>query len=307
MGIGFFVIMIGVFGILWFLGLFAPQVLQEEIRVEVKKGYSLSRTADILEEQGVIASSLGLKILAKRIPGEVKAGEYVFGGILEPQTVLERLYNSDYGDIYINVTLPEGSTHREIAEIFGQSDLPLFDKEKFIQLTQAREGYLFPDTYSFLPSDDTEAIIAILEKEFMKKFDEFALDIEKSGRSREDIITMASLIEKEATGDLEEQKTVAGILWKRLDEGKLLQIDAPFLYINGQVRAADLRKDGPFNTYTRTGLTPTPIGNPGRAALEAAINPITTSYYFYLHAPDGKIHYGRTYNNHINNINKYLR
>ena len=118
---------------------------------------------------------------------------------------------------------------------------------------------------------------------------------------------MASIIEKEATGDLNEQKKVSGILWKRLDEGKLLQVDAPFQYIHGEVNAADLRKDGPYNTYTRLGLTPTPIGNPGLSAIDAAINPVTSPHYFYLHGKDGQIHYGNTYNDHVNNINRYLR
>ena len=104
---------------------------------------------------------------------------------------------------------------------------------------------------------------------------------------------------------------ISGILWKRIKEKMPLQIDAPFLYERGkgsaQLSRADLTEDSLYNTYTRTGLTPTPIGNPGYDSLYAAAHPISSEYYFYLHGSDGRIHYGKTYSEHLKNKRIYLR
>jgi UPF0755 protein len=120
---------------------------------------------------------------------------------------------------------------------------------------------------------------------------------------------MASLLEKEAR-NATEAKTVAGILWKRISLGKPLQVDAPFLYVLGktsaQLTTRDLTKDGPYNTYTRKGLPVGPIGNPGIAMIQAALNPIASQYLYYLHDRNGVIHYAKTYEGHLQNKKKYL-
>jgi len=286
--------------------IFGSVVLGAEKIITIPDGYSLHQTSELLVEEGVLNSKYSLLLINKTQEISVKAGDYIFSGAQYPMNVAERLTNAEYGDVYKKITIPEGSTNKQIAHIIKNSPF-IFDQEVFDTLTQDTEGYLFPDTYSLLPSATTEDIIEILKNTFESKIKPLNTDIKQSSRSLEDIIIMASIIEKEATGDVQEQKIVSGILWKRLDEGKLLQVDAPFQYIHGQVRASDLRKDGPYNTYTRLGLTPTPIGNPGISAINAAINPIQSPYYFYLHGKDGSIHYGVTYDQHINNINRYLR
>ena len=220
--------------------------------------------------------------------------------------VVSRLASSDYGDVYERLTIPEGSTLIQIGEAIERSGFN-FNQKDFKELTTGKEGYLFPDTYNFLPGSSLETIVTNLEKSFENKIGPLRSDIENSGRTLEDIIVMASLIEKEATGSFEEKKIVSGVLWKRIDEDMLLQVDAPFQYVHGKVRAADLRIDGPYNTYTRKGLTPTPIGNPGMDSIRAAISPTKSPYYYYLHGKDGVVRYGQNYNQHLNNINRYLR
>jgi len=287
--------------------LFSPVVNTTEKRITIEKGYSVTKTSELLEQEGIISSALAFNILARFDKESIKSGQYIFEvGTIELQQVFNRLSSADYGDVYERLTIPEGSTNRQIADTIKRSSFEI-DLEKFDVLTEGTEGYLFPDTYNFLPDTDVETIIDVMKSTFDAKIKSLELEITKSKRTLEEIIIMASLIEKEATGNIEEKKIVSGILWKRLDQGMLLQVDAPFQYIHGVVRAADLRKDGPYNTYTRLGLTPTPIGNPGLDSIIAALEPTSTRYYYYLHGKDGLIRYGVSYNQHINNINRYLR
>jgi len=160
------------------------------------------------------------------------------------------------------------------------------------------EGYLFPDTYLFLPFAETEQIIGTMTDNFKKK----------AGDVGKDIVIMASLIEKEVP-DIGDRKIVSGILWKRLKLGMALQVDAVFPYITGKqkVLSDDLKIDSPYNTYLHKGLPPGPISNPGLDAVEAAKNPQETSYLYYLSGKDGKTHFAKTFAEHLKNKEKYLR
>lgn len=299
-----FVSIFSLLGVMYYFS--QPVFLETSKKITIPEGYSLIQTAQLLEDESLIRSALVFRGLGQWQDVSVKAGTYLFEGQMSIQQILYRLDQSDYGDIFLSVTIPEGSTVSQVGDIFYNQGFENFDRTKFDTLAKGKEGYLFPDTYNFLPSVHTETVVEKLLGTFDKKTESLIASLPVN-RTWEDIIIMASLIEKEATGDINEKRTVSGILWKRLDEGKLLQVDAPFQYIHGNVNAKDLRVDGPYNTYTRTGLTPTPIGNPGIASIQAALDPLPSSYYFYLHARDGNIYYGRTYNEHINNINRYLR
>ena len=122
---------------------------------------------------------------------------------------------------------------------------------------------------------------------------------------------MASLIEEEARTE-ETRRIIAGILWKRLDKGMLLQVDSAFAFVNGEKDSKDLSLDdlkieSPYNTYLHKGLTPTPISNPGLDAIKATVEPIATKYYFYLSDDDGNMHYAVTHDEHVANKFIYLR
>jgi UPF0755 protein len=305
--IGFFILVL--FGALFGFRIFSPRYLPDTKIITISEGFSFQQAADKLQQEGVIHSSFAAQILARIEELSVKAGTYEFEeGAQYLTTVLGRLAKGDYGDVYTRITIPEGSTNKEIREIFRKK-IPSFDSDFFDKETKDKEGYLFPDTYFFLPDVSTQEIISTLLTNFDAKTE--ALGLSTTKRRKEDIITMASIIEREAGPSFEEQQMVSGILWKRLDEGMLLQVDAPFVYILGkgssELRISDLRNDGPYNTYTRKGLTPTPIGNPGVSALKAALNPKTSPYYFYLHDFDGNIHYGVDHDDHVNNKQRYLR
>lgn len=289
--------------------MFSSATVDETLIVSIPDGYSVSQTAEELEDQGVIRSASAYKLFNRIHPLDVKSGSYEFQeGSHGLQEVRMRLARADYGDIYIAVTIPEGSSRSEIAEILERSELDI-DPLEFMIHSSGKEGYLFPDTYLFLPDDDIDEVLRQMEENFQKRTME--LQENPGSRSFEDLVTMASIIEKEATGDLEEMRTVSGILWKRIDRGIALQVDAPFLFVSGktsaQLTTSDLRTDGPYNTYTNRGLTPTPIGNPGIDALEAAANPLESPYLFYLHGSDGIIRYGVTHDDHVANKNTYLR
>jgi UPF0755 protein len=305
-----FFAIVSVLGLLIFIGfLSTPTGFNSAKKFTIPEGYSIIQTGILLEENDIIRSNKLFRILAQWEGVSVKAGTYLFDVPISLATVIERLQTSNYGDIDDSVTLLEGMTNADISDVLDKK-INDFDQDLFIERTVDKEGYLFPDTYQFLPDTSMEKIIETLLDTFENKTRTIRenLDPEKDFN---DVVIMASIIEKEAGPSRDEQKIVSGILWKRIAEGMLLQVDAPFVYARGKGSAelsiSDLRTDGPYNTYTRKGLTPTAIGNPGLSALNAAADPVSSPYYFYLHGNDGRIHYGVNHNDHINNKNKYLR
>jgi UPF0755 protein len=138
---------------------------------------------------------------------------------------------------------------------------------------------------------------------------DIAVDLAISGKSLNDIVIMASIIEKEGT-NLNDKKKISGVLWNRIDIGMALQVDAPFVYFLGkntyQLTLEDLQIDSPFNTYINKGLPPTPIANPGIESLKAAINPERSDYLFYLADSEGTTHFSETYAEHLKKKKLYL-
>jgi UPF0755 protein len=289
-----------------------PQTFEIDSYVEVEKGTTMSAFAKQLKEEGYIKSVFLFQTLAIAFGGDggLVAGDYAMD---KPQSIphLARRFTSGIYDLErIRVRLFEGDSVYDYAEVLD-SLLPRFDKVQFLRIAEEKEGYLFPDTYIFFETADEQDVIAELEETFEEKTKNIRARTENSKRSFEDIITMASIIEKEATNDTSEQQIIAGILWKRLDKGMLLQVDAPFKYYldkgSFDLSIDDLRTDHSYNTYTRKGLTPTPIGNPGISAMLAALDPTPTSYYFYLHGRDGVARYAVTHDGHVENKRLYLR
>ncbi|MCX6795284.1 MAG: endolytic transglycosylase MltG [Candidatus Falkowbacteria bacterium] len=189
----------------------------------------------------------------------------------------------------------------------------LKDKPKYYSL----EGYLFPDTYRFFSDVSADEIIVKMLENFDRKLTKkMKEDIAAQGRSIFEIITMASIIEKEApinygTGDNNDARIISGIFWRRLKNGQALQSCATLAYVLGENKAqyseADTKVDSPFNTYAYRGLPPAPIANPGILAIEAAIYPVDTSYnYFLTPAGTKKIVFSSTYEEHLINKKKYL-
>jgi UPF0755 protein len=204
------------------------------------------------------------------------------------------------GDIAkMKVTIPEGFTVKEIKEKLG------------IKLPgENLEGYLFPDTYYFPIDVSGEEVVKIMRENFEKKISPYKKGIEKSGKTIQEIVIMASLIEKEVKTK-KEKKLVSGILWKRLKNGIPLQVDATITYITGKkttkIPLEDLQIDSPYNTYKYKGLPPAPICNPGLESILAALYPEESDYWYYLSTPEGKTLFFKTLEEHNLAKAKYLK
>ena len=278
--------------------------------VVIASGTSVSAIAHDLAETGVVAHPSVLEFLV-RISGSstrVQAGTYVFATSQSALTVAYRLLTGDYGLTPVRITYPEGVTARDIAKRTTES-LPLLSSIDIVTAGKPHEGYLFPDTYLFLPTADVETILSAMRKNFDAKIEPLLDDVRASGHSLTDIIIMASLVEKEVR-TTENRKIVAGILWNRLERGIPLQVDAVFGYIFDRETYspsfADLEVDSSYNTYRHKGLPPGPINNPGLDSIEAALYSTETDYLFYLTDREGGIHFATTYAEHQANERKYL-
>ncbi len=173
------------------------------------------------------------------------------------------------------------------------------------------EGFIFPDTYRIYDDATAKDVIKKTLDNFNNKLTSQLLsDIDKSGHSLLQIVTMASIIEREALYD-EDRAMIADIFWKRIEAGIGLQSDATVNYVTGKKTSrpsyADLQVDSPYNTYKYRGLTPGPISNPGMASIKAAIYPTDNPYYYFLTDDTGRAHFGKTYADHQANIVKYLK
>lgn len=286
------------FSIVWYFFLDTPIDFPSGAIVEIEKGSSLSAIAEKLEKEGIIKSSFGFKVLAKVSNKSkiIKSGEYLFKDPVFIFGVIARLTQGSFGFGTVKVFVPEGFANDDISNLF--SEFKNFNKEEFLAKAKNFEGYLFPDTYLFLPSADADQIIKEMIDNFFKK----------AGSVDRDIVIIASLIEKEVP-KTEDRSLVSGVFWKRLEIGMPLQVDAVFPYITGinDVMLDDYKIKSPYNTYLNKGLPPGPISNPGLDAILAAHNPKESPYLFYLSGKDGKTHFAKTYDEHLANKEKYLR
>jgi UPF0755 protein len=288
----------------------APSAFPKESTITIEKGSTLSGVADQLKKQGIVRSSLWLRNLAILLNGEdgVLSGDYFFDKPESVLSVARRITSGDFDLSLIEVVIPEGATSYEIGRILeNKSDS--FDKEEFAVLVAGKEGYLFPDTYLFLPNVEAKEVARELNNNFFEKIAEIDQDIRDSGMPIDDVIKMASILEKEAR-TTQTRRTISGILWERMRIGMPLQVDAVFVYANGKnsftLTTDDLRDDHPYNTYTNKGLPPTPIANPGLDSIRAAIDPIESDYLFFLSDMSGNMHYSATFKEHVRKKNIYL-
>lgn len=277
--------------------------------IRIKSGATLKDISEILRDERVIISPTWFRnfIIIKGGEKKAAAGDYYFAS---PQSLLEvasRIYSGDYGVEQVQITIPEGTNTFELAALL-QKHLRDFDSVEFIKKAQPKEGYLFPDTYKLPVNASPDFVIGVLEGNFQKRVGPLLPDIENFGKTLQEVVTMASLLEKEARTE-ESRRTIAGILWKRLDIGMPLQIDAIFPYILNrntyEVTLEDLKFDSPYNTYRYSGLPKGPITNPGLASIKASITPIESSFLYYLSDRAGRMYYASNFDQHKEN-RKYL-
>lgn len=287
---------------------FSPRTFAPNTQVHIAKNSSLSAIADALEKKHVVSSAFLFKVVVVMLRGQGKiaAGDYVFNDPENIKTVATRLMQGDQGLTAIKVTIPEGTTVQDVALILLRR-IPDFSAPYFLKIASTSEGHLFPDTYFFYPNTTPGEILAALRKNFDTKFESLALDVSLSGHTPDEIITMASLLEREATST-RDRAIIAGILWKRIAEEMPLQVDASIVYVTGRapVTIDDTKINSPYNTYKNKGLPKGPISSPSLDALRAATDPVKTPYYYYLSDRKGVTHYASTFEGHQVNREKYL-
>jgi len=281
--------------------------------VRIPAGTSLRRMADLLEQDGVVSSRWLLLGLARwdGVERELRAGDHHFRGAPTVREVIARLRAPEPAER--RVTIPEGRTAAEVFALLEQAGLggsdvfaciaesPEWLLEHDLPATGV-EGYLFPDTYGFAGDVAPEAILAAMVARYRTQAGALAAERAAAGLREHDLVTLASLIEKE-TGSGDERPLIAAVFHNRLRLGMPLQSDPTALYERPETRGrritrADLRQESDWNTYLHAGLPPGPIANPGLAALTAAARPAPVDFLYFVARGDGTHVFSRTLDDH---------
>jgi len=294
---------------------------QKELVFNIEKGQGSREIALNLEKQGLIqlAPIFRFYVTTVGVSGKLQAGSYLLSAKMNIPQIVEKFVSGEV--IKIELVVPEGYGIIDIEKNLNSFNMDNPDissikakdfKSEFVFLKSAPdqislEGFLFPDTYEFSYQVSREEIIKKMLANFDKKLTpDLRQEIGKQKKTVFQIITMASLIEKEAKTK-EDKEIVSGILWKRLKNKIPLQVDATINYITRKqtikVSLEETKIDSPYNTYIYAGLPYGPICNPGMESIKAAIYPKNSAYWYYLSDLEGKIIFSKTLEEH--NIAKY--
>ena len=293
---------------------------REPVVITIEEGERFSDVADDLRRLGLVEHPFPLRVWA-RVTGRDRAvhwGEYVITTALSPLELLVRLTGPP--DPVHPVTIPEGLTVREIVHVLAENgfgaeesflcllDDPVFLASEDLPPTGA-EGYLFPDTYTFTPATPQERILRTMLHRFRDVFGpRLAVRAADLGLSVQQAVTLASIVEEE-TARPEERRLVAAVFLNRLRVGMPLQSDPTVLYGRTDggrtITRSDLARPTPYNTYTISGLPPAPIANPGRASLEAAVDPAKVDYLYFVARGDGSHEFTSTLAAHHAAVARY--
>jgi UPF0755 protein len=297
--------------------------------IMIKKGSSLKKISLMLKQEGIIRDA-NLFIRMATFLGkkkEVKAGEYEFHTRMHPWEVLNVLAKGQVKPRL--VTIVEGFTLSQIAQLLD--DLEIVEKKGFLEKTSSPaliislglpysatrqagpplEGYLFPNTYHLLREMTSEEIIQMMVQQFKKVFNhDWIRRASQLGMSLREAVTLASIIEKEASLP-EEKPLVSAVFHNRLKKRIPLQSDPTVIYgirnFNGNLTRADLQRPSPYNTYLNNGLPPTPICNPGKDSLFAALHPSPVTYLYFVSKNDGSHYFSSTMEEHNQAVWKYQK
>ncbi len=279
--------------------------------ITINKGELFDAIAVKFENENLVRSKNMLKlcVILSGSDRRIGAGDYIFKEPISACVLASHLVKGISGMPAFRATITEGMSNQKISNLLSLN-LPSFDQKLFADNASANEGYLFPDTYFFAMNATAQIIETTMKANFEKKIAPWKPIIESSGRSLHDVIIMASILEKEAQTP-EDQALVSGILWKRINIGMPLQVDATFYYLLGKTSSeltlADLKMESAYNTYKNKGLPVGPIGNPGLLAIEAAVKPKASPYFYYLSDKKDIIHYAKIFEEHKVNKARYLR
>ncbi len=296
--------------------------LEKALHLDVPRGASGKAVLHDLEKRRVISSTLPAQLYLRVRGGSIRWGSYSFPPGISVEKLLSRLIEGRVDTL--SVTIPEGARALEIGDLLDAAGIRAERPWKeIIRSTRwiadlapdaaTLEGFLFPDTYHVDSGLDSGAVARQMIQNFRGVWAEERAAVSGDGRSLEDILTLASLVESE-TGVSSERARIAGVYLNRLRKGMLLQCDPTVIYAlerhglyRGTLSRRDLKFDDPYNTYLRPGLPPGPICNPGRAAIRAAIQPEKHSYLYFVAAGDGGHRFSRTLKEHNRAVADYRR
>lgn len=315
---------VGCLGVVWLATRLSPvaEAGAAEVVFEVTPGDTLARVAENLEAAGLVRDArlaegwARLRGLAPRL----RAGEYALSPAMSAGQIFEHIAS---GQVVTHaVAVPEGFTAIQIAARLQAAGLA--DAEAFAALVvdpvftgelalpaPTLEGYLFPETYRFPRKLDPREIARAMVGEFFEAWRPLAPAAERRGLSLHEVVTLASIVEKE-TGVPEERPLIASVFANRLARGMRLESDPTVIYgipgFDGNLRRRDLEDDAnPYNTYRIAGLPPGPIANPGAAALRAVVEPAESTYLYFVSRNDGTHIFSRSYREHVAAVNRHQR
>jgi len=280
--------------------------------VEIPPGSTAGEIGDMLEAEGVIADRWAFVAYVRmnKLDGELKAGRYELSSEMTVPEIANRIAAGEVA--LTKFTVPEGY---RLTEIAGAAEAAgLCSAEDFLAACEAGdpkgrlpdgaslEGYLFPDTYLFDSGATADEVVAVmLDRFFEVMTDENIERVEAGGRTLQDVVILASLVEREALVD-EERPLVAAVFVNRLEKGMMLGSCATVIYALGyvpeRITLEDLKIDSPYNTYINPGLPPGPICSPGEASLRAAVDPADADYLYFVSNGDGTHTFTTTYAEH---------
>lgn len=307
----------------WQSRLDAPLTVDAPTLYQVPPGAGFHRVVNDLSNRGIISDAWAFQLLTRLAPEQVpsiRVGEYELLPDMQGRDLLAMFESNDV--VTYTLTIPEGWTFRQMrAELAASPKLAhrtadMSDAEVMALLGREEEhpeGRFFPDTYRYhLGMSDVDILRQSLEKMDRVLEDVWAerqQDIPLA--SAYEALIMASLIERE-TGAPQERREIAGVFKRRLESGMRLQTDPTVIYgmgerYEGRITYADLREATPYNTYVIDALPPTPIAMPGRASLQAAVNPLPGETLYFVAKGDGTHQFSRTLREHNNAVNRYIR
>lgn len=284
-------------------------------------GSGIKKLARELKQKGLIRSSIHFTLLS-RLRGSanrLKAGDYRLDNSMHAGEILNKIANGEVD--YRRFSLPEGYSIYQAAEILEQKGY--FKRDEFLDACRKREllgkfhieaasceGYLFPATYNLSRSETAEGLIEQMIGEFEKNYKKLAAGSIGVSMQLHDLVTVASLIEKEAV-EASEKPLIASVFHNRLKIGMPLQSDPTAVYgvrvFAGKVTKKDILRPSAYNTYVIKGLPPGPIGNPGIEALMAAANPQKTPYLYFVARQDGTHQFSKNLEEHNRAVSRYLK
>lgn len=298
-----------------------PCATAPAVVVQLPRGSGLRQVARLLSRAGVVDHPR-LFVLAARLSGRgtgLKAGEYRLSAAMSYGAILEHLHR---GRVLLHpVVIPEGFTLEQIAQRLAARGL--VDKQRFLALARdpdfarglgieapSLEGYLFPATYRLPRGLSEQTILTRMVRRFLKEWRRLEPLARRQGLSRHQVVTLASIIEREARLP-SERRLISAVYHNRLKKNMPLQADPTVIYgldaFDGNLTRRDLASDTPYNTYLHRGLPPGPICSPGAASLEAALDPAPVGYLYFVARGDGSHHFSATYRQHARAVRRYQR